>query len=241
VIALAAGITVVGLVAWTVNGALGGGSASQSAQVSRVSAGSTPHPAATSRPAASAAGPTPAATPDPSAGPGHHASAPAARGRQGTGAAGPGHSGRAGHGPQAGPTVGTCPGGDVVLSLFAARYSYPAHAQPQFQVDAVSTAPGTCTFALGAGNVQLLVKAGGLRRVWDSADCARPAVPQAARLAKGVPAVLNFTWDRETSAPGCRLPRRAARPGTYTATAYSGQLSSQSLIFVLRAPGIGVP
>ena len=231
----------VGLVAWTVNGALSAGPASPAAQVSRVSAGSTRHPAATSSPAASAAGPTPAVTPDPSAGPGHHASAPPARGRQGGGAAGPGHRGRAGHGSPATGTVGTCPRGDVVLSLFAARYSYPAHALPRFQVDVVSTAPGTCTFALGGGHVQLLVKAGGIRPVWDSADCARPAGPQAARLARGVPAVLNFTWDRKTSAPGCRLPRRAARPGTYTATAYTRQLSSQSLIFVLRAPGIGVP
>ena len=137
--------------------------------------------------------------------------------------------------------MGTCPHGDVVLSLFAARYSYPAHAVPQFQLDVVSTAPGTCTFALGAGHVQLLVRAGGIRRVWDSADCARPAGPQAARLAKGVPAVLNFTWDRKTSAPGCAGCRAAGRPGTYTATAYGGRLSSQPLIFVLRAPGIGVP
>jgi len=226
VIALAAGIAVVGLVAWTVNGALGGGAASQSAQVTHVNGGGARHPATTGSPAA---GPTPAATPDASPGAGHASTPP-----------GRGHSGRTAHQAQASRNVGTCPPGDLVLSLFAARYSYPAHARPQFQVDVVSTAPGTCTFALGAGHVQLLIKAGGIRRVWDSADCARPAGPQPARLAKGVPAVLSFTWDRKTSAPGCRL-RRAARPGTYTATAYSGRLSSQSLIFVLRAPGIAVP
>ena len=238
VIALAAGIAVVGLVAWTVNGALGGGAASQSAQVTQVNRPGARHPAATGSPAA---GPTPAATPDPSPRAGHDASPPPGRGHQGTGAPGRGHRGRTAHRAQAARNVGTCPPGDLVLSLFAARYSYPAHARPQFQVDVVSTAPGTCTFALGAGHVQLLIKAGGIRRVWDSADCARPAGPQAARLAKGVPAVLRFTWDRKTSAPGCRLPRRLARPGTYTATAYSGRMSSQSLIFVLRAPGIGVP
>ncbi len=234
-IALAAGIAVTGLVAWTVNGALGRGSATQSAQVSHVSAGPTRRPAATGSPAA---GPTPAATPDPSPGSGHRASAPPGRGH--TGAAGPGHRGRT-HPAPAARTGGACPHADIVLSLFAARYSYPAHARPQFHVDVVSTAPRTCTFALGAGHVQLLIKAGGIRRVWDSADCARLGGPSVARLAQGVPAVLPFTWDRKTSAPGCRLPRRAARPGTYTATAYSGRLSSQSLIFVLRAPGVGVP
>ena len=173
-IALAAGIAVVGLVAWTVNGALGGGAASQSAQVTHANGGAR-HPAATVSPAA---GPTPAATPDPSPGAGHDASTPPGRGHQGAGAPGRGHSGRTARQAQASRNVGSCPPGDLVVSLFAARYSYPAYAQPQFQVDAVSTAPGTCTFALGAGHVQLLIKAGGIRRVWDSADCARAAGPQ---------------------------------------------------------------
>jgi hypothetical protein len=41
---------------------------------------------------------------------------------------------------------------------------------------------------------------------------------------------------RKTSAPGCRAPHRAVRPGTYTATAYSGKLSSRSMTFVLKGP-----
>jgi hypothetical protein len=127
-----------------------------------------------------------------------------------------------------------------VLSLFAAKYSYPAHALPQFEVDVVSTAPRACTFDLAARNVQLLVRSGGKARVWDSADCAASG-RQVTRLTQGVPAVVRISWDRKTSAPGCRLPRKAARPGTYTATAYSGNLISPTLIFVLSARGIAVP
>jgi hypothetical protein len=236
VIALAAGIAVVGLIVWTVNGALGGGAASPSAQVSRVTGHG--HPAGAGRASGTAA--ASAASP--------RATHPAA------GASGPGHSrpprtGPRGTHPSQRDTAGKthpCAPASLVITLFAAQYSYPAHALPRFQADVVSTAPGICSFALTDGRVQLLIKAGGIRRVWDSADCARPA-PAAraavapARLSRGVPAVLWFTWDRKTSVPGCRVPGRAAHPGTYTATATSGRLSSQSLIFVLRAPGIGVP
>jgi hypothetical protein len=129
----------------------------------------------------------------------------------------------------------------MVLSLFAAQYSYPAHELPQFEVDVVSTAHRACTFDLGASNIQLLVRAGGKARVWDSADCVASAGRQVTRLARGVPAVVRISWDRKMSAPGCRLPRKAARPGTYTATAYSGNLLSPTLIFVLSARGIAVP
>jgi hypothetical protein len=128
-----------------------------------------------------------------------------------------------------------------VLSLFAAQYSYPAHELPQFEVNVVSTAPRACTFDLAARNVQLLVRAGGKAKVWDSADCVASSGRQVTRLARGVPAVMRISWDRKTSARGCRRPRQAARPGTYTATAYSGSLLSPTLIFVLSARGIAVP
>ncbi len=228
-IALGAGIVLVGLVAWSVNGALSGGPATPSAQISRVTASHRGPPAGSGSPAPRTAAPSPSAA----ATTGH----PASR-RSGGGH--PGKGGAAGGGRPAGQ-AGACPQNDIVLSLFAPQYNYPAHESPQFQVDVVSIAPVPCTFALGAGHVQLLVKSGGIHRIWDSADCARPAGPQVTRLARGVPLVLPLSWDRKTSVPGCRVPRRPARAGTYTATAYSGRLSSRPLIFVLRAPGVAVP
>jgi hypothetical protein len=227
VIALSAGIALVGLVAWTVNGALSGGPATPSAQISRITASHRGQPTGAG---GSAATPTPTPSPSASTAAGRPASRRPADRR-------PGHGGAA----RAGRAAGACPQNDIVLSLFTSRYEYPAHESPQFQVDVVSTAPAPCTFALGPGHVWLVVKAGGIHRVWDSADCAPPARPQVARLTRGVPAVLPLSWDRKASAPGCRAPRRPARAGTYTATAYSGRLSSRSLIFVLRAPGITVP
>jgi hypothetical protein len=137
--------------------------------------------------------------------------------------------------------AGACSGANLVLSLSSGRHGYPAHARPQFEVSVVSTARGQCTADLGASHLHVLIRAGGKARVWDSADCVRSAAPRATTLARGVPAVVRFTWNRTTSVPGCRPPHRAVRPGTYTATAYRGKLSSQAMIFVLKGRGIAVP
>jgi hypothetical protein len=256
VIALVAGLGLLALVAWTVNGALGGGSARPTTDLSQTSshhstspapgsASATPGPgisgtaasgtgtsgAGTSGAGASGPGATPSPTgkpaPTPSSSATHHATAkhrPHLAGRRGQHAA----------------AADACSAANLVLSLSSARYSYPAHAHPQFGVSVVSTAHGRCTANLGAAHLDILIRAGGKTRVWDSADCVRSA-SGATTLARGVPAVVHFTWNRMTSAPGCRLPRRAVRPGTYTATAYSGNLSSRAMIFVLKGRGIAVP
>ena len=128
-----------------------------------------------------------------------------------------------------------------MLSLFTTKYRYLAHQAPRFLLDVVSTATRPCSFDVSAKHVQLVIKAGGERRVWGSADCVRSACLRMDRLTRGVPAVLRISWDRKTSAAGCRRPGQAAQPGTYTATARSGPLRSQSLIFVLAGRGIAVP
>lgn len=233
VAALALGIAILALLAWTVNGAMSGGkTASQTADVAHLP-GRAAHPAGSP----GARSPTPAssrtATPAASASPRRTPTPTAAATRRHR----PARPAKATTTVQG---VQPCPAGAVVISLFAAQYSYGPHDVPVFEVDVVSTAPRLCTFNLGVKNVRLLIRSGSAR-VWGSADCARGAGPQLTKLAKGVPAVLRISWDRKTSAPGCRLARRVAQPGTYTATAYSGQLRSQTMIFVLHAPGVAEP
>src|SRR5689334_8826899 len=123
VIALAGGIAVLGVVVWTVNGTLGGGGTSQSANVTPVgghhsappstSLAGTPSPSATWPLTPS---PTPTATSSATAThrAGKHQASPAGQ-----------------HASQG------CPRADVVLSLFATRYRYQAHATPRFQLDVV--------------------------------------------------------------------------------------------------------
>ena len=142
VIALAAGIGMLALVAWTVNGALGGGAPRQSTDLSQTTGQHSAH----GRPRF---GPGHAGRH-----PGHQRRRPAHR-RPATArtpakhrAPAKRHPGGRGRATAAAP--GACPRADLVLSLSSARYSYPAHVTPQFGVDVVSTAPGRCTANLGA-------------------------------------------------------------------------------------------
>lgn len=241
VIALVAGLGMLALVTWTVNGALGGGGAQRTTNLSQT----TGHHSAPPAPGSGSA--TPGTMPSSTV---SSSTEPSSTGPGGAGAGGPGVTPSRTGQPTPTPSSsarhhaappGSCSGANLVLSLSSARYSYPAHARPQFDVSVVSTARGRCTAALGADHLHIRIRAGGKTRVWDSADCARSAAPRVTTLARGVPMVVHFTWNRTTSAPGCRPPHRTVRPGTYTATAYSGNRSSQAMIFVLKGRGIAVP
>jgi hypothetical protein len=220
VIALAAGIAVLGVIVWTLNGTLGSGGASPSANVSSVSSHHSAPAAGPSTPAAATSTPAVAGSPTPSSTPTATSSATA--------------DGQAGSGGQHDSQA--CPRADIVLSLFTTQNRYRAHATPQFQVDVVSTAARGCMFDMGPRNVQLIIKSGD-HRVWGSADCQASTRPHNTRLVRGVPTVLQISWNRKISAPGCHQPRQWARPGTYTATARSGKIRSQPMIFVLSASG----
>ncbi len=264
VIALAAAIGALALIAWTVNGALGGaGNAQTAADTTHTgqhrAAATSPAASPTAVPtAAASAAPRPTASargqhgqpkpgqPKPGqAKPGQAKPGQAKPGQAKPGQAKPGRH-QAGRGAGANGAAGAhvhaaaCPRGSVVLSLFTTKYRYLAHQVPRFQLAVVSTAARPCSFDLGTKHVQLVIRAGGERQVWDSAACAA-AGHRVARLARGVPDVLRVSWDRKTTAASCRAPGRAAQPGTYTATARSGPLRSQSLIFVLAGRGIAVP
>jgi hypothetical protein len=249
VIALAAAIGALALIAWTVNGTLGGSGNAQTAADTTHTGQQAKHgiaPAAATSPAVSPS-PAPtapaAATPRPTASAhGQHGQAKHGQAKHGQAKHGQAKPGRhqAGRAGRASGRAAACPRGSVVLSLFTTKYRYPAHQAPRFQLDVVSTAPRPCSFDLGAKHVQLVIKAGGERQVWDSADCAA-AGHRVTRLSRGVPEGLQISWDRKTAAASCRLAGKPARPGTYTATARSGPLHSQSLIFVLGGPGVAVP
>ncbi len=232
------------LVTWTVNGALGGGSTQPTTNLSQTTGHHSAPPVSgsgsgTPSPGFSSAGASQAGASATSSPAGKPAPAPSSSATHRAAAKHRSHPGRRpGHRAAA---AGACSGASLVLSLSSARYSYPAHARPQFDVSVVSTARGRCTAALGAARLHIRIRAGGKTRVWDSADCARSAGPRMTSLARGIPVVVRFTWDRTASAPGCRGPHRAVQPGTYTATAYSGSRSSRAMIFVLKGRGIAVP
>lgn len=215
VIALIAGGTVLSVLALLVNGMLSTGAASgQAARTASTHAvaSSQPHPGRAAR--ASQAAQAGRATPARSPSPSPPPVAPGGR--------------------------PACAARSVVLSLFTSRYWYRRGQEPRFAVDVVSVARRPCRFDLGARSVSVVIT-WGQTRIWGSSDCVQGTGSRAVTLTRGVPALLQVTWNRKTSAHGCPGVRRQAHLGTYTATAYSGHLHSNTLVIVLAGPGVGAP
>ena len=142
--------------------------------------------------------------------------------------------------PQTGPSGSTAPGagrcasGGIVLSLFTSQASYAPGKEPQFNVYAVSTAPGACLMVFGPGSVRVVVTRQG-QVVWDSAACMSDAAPPV-QFQTGVPQLLTISWDRAARHPaGCAGSLPAGAWGTFQAVAMSaGQDSSVRTFTLLR-------
>ncbi len=110
----------------------------------------------------------------------------------------------------------------VVLSLFGSQASYRSGQDPKFNLDAVSTAPGMCTFDVEPGGAP-----GSGRDVVGPCHLGfgrlRPRRPDRAGQAhRGVPVQESFAWNRTITLPGCVTLASSARPGTYTAQVRAG-------------------
>ncbi len=222
-VALVAGLSLLGLLAW----AFAGGGGKPAAPPAGSSQTYRLLPAAASR---SASAPSPSASPGASGLP----TPSATQAASGSGSAGqqvgqltPGET--SGDGQQPG---GFCAPGTVVLSVFSSRPSYSGGQDPQFSVYAVSTAALPCTFDLGPGTLHLEVMSSG-RIIWDSGDCARSDDTWAARLTRGVPTLESITWNRTITLPGCVTLASSARAGTYQAQASTASVASAVLSFTL--------
>ncbi|HLN68662.1 MAG TPA: hypothetical protein VK280_15485 [Streptosporangiaceae bacterium] len=246
---LAAGLGLLGLLAWAFSGG-GGKPAAPAAQGSppsgTLSAAAYPGTPASSQSSPASSPSSPASSPfSPASSPFSPASASAGANAAVPGLASPGTSGL--------PTVsssanskparstarstaavsaaasakpgGHCSPGSVVLSLFSSSRSYPAGQDPEFGVDAVSTGAGTCTFDLSPARLHLVVMSAG-RVIWDSTDCLRGGGAQLSRLTRGVPVEEFFTWNRAITLPGCVTLATSARPGSYAAQARTASVTS---------------
>ena len=239
---LAAGLGVLGLLAWAFSG--GGGKPAPAPHNSP--AGALSNPSVQPSVGASAgpsAGPSAGAGPSASTGTGANAAIPGlnSHGTSGLPSATTSPARKSAKASavksDAAAATGIEPGGrcspnSVVLSLFGGSRSYPAGQNPQFGVNAVSTAAGTCTFELGPGHLHLVVMSAG-RVIWDSADCARGDGTQLTKLTRGIPVQEHFTWNRAITLPGCVTLATSARPGSYQAQAQTSGISSGTFTFKL--------
>ena len=234
-VALTIGLSVLGVIAWAFDGAIGGGDPSGGSAAGGSAGGSN---AGQPQDLGGGGG-------GPGSGGGTGAG-PSGQGHAGSGsaspsasppaspAAGPGSSSGAATSPGAGAGTstgpGACPHGNVVLSLFSAQQSYGPGQLPQFTVDVVGTSRQTCTFNVGASHIELIIRSGSAQ-IWNSSDCVQGAGDLVTDLQRGVPTVLPISWNRQPSSPGCRAQAAPAPAGTYTATATDGWLGSNTVTF----------
>jgi hypothetical protein len=128
----------------------------------------------------------------------------------------------------------TCGSGAVLLALRSARHRYGPGQQVTFVVGAVSRSR-PCRLDLGSRFTSVVASGG--TPLWDSSSCMRGTGSRVVMLRRGAPAFLQVTWDRRTSLSGCPGQGTAAPAGTYTATAFNGQLRSQATTFILSGRG----
>jgi hypothetical protein len=246
VIALCAGLALIGVLAWAFSGS--GGKAASSAQKGGQpgSASALPAAAYSGSPAqaGSPAAPSPGATGSASsASVGSAATLPFPAVTAGSGQASKKAPARATASGSGGPEAakgnasgvepnGSCAPGSMVLSLFTSQASYYRGQYPAFQIDAVSTASRTCSFDISPHRLHVQVMSKG-RVIWDSADCSRGEPNRSIQFRRGVPAETSVTWRRIVSLPGCVTVASSARPGSYQVQARDSSVASPVRSFKL--------
>jgi hypothetical protein len=230
VIMLVAGLCVLGLFAWIFSGGGGKPSVTPAAKSSQAS-GILPAAAYSGDPT-----PTPTVTGSGSAA---ASPSPSASGKPSASKSAAGKSSAKAHATSSAPAVTSAraPGGGcypsaVVLSLFSSQSEYHKGQDPEFDLYAVSTGSGTCSFNTSPAKLHVVVMSAG-RIIWDSADCTHGSDSQVAWLSRGVPAQESVTWNRSISLPGCETLATAARAGTYQVQARSASVDSPVRTFKL--------
>jgi hypothetical protein len=232
VIMLVAGLSLLGLFAWIFSG--GGGKppvtpAASSSQASGILPAAAYSGAPTPTVTGSGSG---SASPSPSAS-GKPAASKSAAGKSAAGkSASPHATGSAPAVTSARAPGGGCYPSAVVLSLFSSKSEYYTGQDPEFDLYAVSTGSGTCSFDISPAKLHVVVMSAG-RVIWDSADCTHGTASQVAWLSRGVPAQESVSWNRSISLPGCVTLASAARAGTYQVQARSASVDSPERTFKL--------
>jgi hypothetical protein len=224
-VALVVGLTVLAVIAWAFSGAVDAGRRSPAA-AGRGSPGQNAHASGAS-PGSGLAGASLSAT----ARQVTRSSAPTLDRAAAPGNPAPGSPAQT---PQSSAVPRACPPGAVVLSLFPSQDSYGRGQPPEFSVDVVSTLARICAVNVGPRFLGLVITEHG-KRIWSSADCVAGQGSLLTGLARGVPAILPLSWDRQTSSPRCTLASREMPPGVFTAAAFDGSLASNPVTFTLSS------
>jgi hypothetical protein len=126
------------------------------------------------------------------------------------------------------------------LLLSSPQFWYQAGSTPHFTVHAISNASQPCSFNVGAKYVSVVIESHG-RRIWNSADCVSGGGSNDIVLSSGMQAVLNVSWDRRTSSPGCTGSGEAVGAGEYQVAAIASSLRSKTTNLVFGTKGASGP
>ena len=152
----------------------------------------------------------------------------------------PGSDQQTGTAPVPGAGQQACASGAVALALHSSRSQYGSGMPVNFTIGAVSSRSQSCQVNLGPRFVSIVADSSGTP-IWDSSSCGRGTLSRVITLTRGVPAVVNITWDRRTSMTDCPGQGNGVRAGTYPAAAYYGQLHSHRITFALTGRPAATP
>jgi hypothetical protein len=235
VIALAAGLGLLGMLAWAFSGGSGKSPnpAPQPSQTTSILPAAAYSGAPASSPTATSSGLAAKAIPGlPTASASSRSAASketrtSRRGKSGTSAVPPVTSGS-----DREPN-GDCSPSAVVLSLFTSKSEYYGGQDPQFGLYVVSTGAQSCAFETGPAKLDVVVMSAG-RVIWESSDCAKGDSKRTTELSRGVPVRESASWNRSVTLPGCITLASLARPGTYQVQAKTAGVASPVRTFKLR-------
>jgi len=120
------------------------------------------------------------------------------------------------------------------LTLASADVSYAAATNPVLTATVTNVGDVPCTVDAGDASREIVISSGD-DRVWSSKDCATEETASRQLLLKaGGADAVPIEWTRVRSAKTCPADLPAPMPGTYQAVAALGELSSQTVVFILE-------
>jgi hypothetical protein len=218
VVVLGAGVGLLMVLSWAVNGLLSIGSPAARNTAAGHNLGARHHTTRHAPARHSSGHPSPAASPStkPSHAPAHHKNSRPAQ--------------AAGNAP-------ACAASDVSLTVSSPQYWYQSGVTPRFTVRAVATTSRPCHFDMSARAVSVVIDTPRGRLIWNSAECASGSASDPVVLTSDKPATLRASWDRRA---GCGAGTMV-RPGEYQVRAVAGVDHSKSVNIVLGAKGVSGP
>jgi hypothetical protein len=120
------------------------------------------------------------------------------------------------------------------LTLTSAAVEFAPTVNPVLTATVTNVGDVPCTVDAGDATREVLISSGE-DRVWSTKDCATEETASRQLLLKaGGADAVPVEWARVRSAEGCPADLAAPQSGTYQAVATLGELSSQTVVFILE-------